>query len=268
MNNLYITSFLSMTGLAVFFAVVLAFADKKLKVKEDPKVEEITHLLPGVNCGACGALSCRDFAEHVVKERVDPAKCRVMHEDARKKIYEIMGTKETETFPMLPLVRCAAEWDQKKTAAEYKGVKTCGAANELFGGGMECGYGCIGFSDCVRVCQFDAIHMENGLPKVETTKCTGCGKCQEACPRGIIEMLEKANEKLFYVACSSHDDMMRTRKICPVGCISCGICVKLSKDGFFQITENLSKERVALQGDPTALEAIQAKCPTKVIKVI
>ena len=49
-----IISLLAMGGLGLFFATILAVASEKLKVEEDPKVEQVNEALPGLNCGACG----------------------------------------------------------------------------------------------------------------------------------------------------------------------------------------------------------------------
>ncbi len=163
-------------------------------------------------------------------------------------------------------MQCAAGWDQKTIKAEYKGIKTCEAANLVFGGGVACEYGCMGLGDCARVCPFDAIYMDNGLPKVVIEKCTGCGKCEEACPRAIIEIQEKKFERIFYVACSSKDTILRTRQVCKVGCIACGICEKLSPEKLFVVKDNLSRANYSKQSEPERIEVIQAKCPTKVIK--
>jgi len=271
MDNLITASVVSMAGLALIFAVVLAFADKKLKVEEDPKVEEINNLLPGVNCGACGFMSCHDFAEHIVSDDVNPAKCRVVDDETREKLCVIAGASDGEVYPKIAAVHCAAEADKKQPTAEYEGIKTCNAARLAFGGGMQCQYGCMGFGDCTEVCPFDAIHMVNRLPQVDIKKCTGCGKCAEACPRKVIEMIEKKTHKMFYVACSSQDGALRVRKICGVGCITCGICERLSPEKFFKIEKNLSRRDAAkqdLEDKQEEIEKIAGKCPTKVIKNI
>ena len=133
---------------------------------------------------------------------------------------------------------------------------------------MACEYGCMGFGDCCTECPFDALHMEDGLPVVDPAKCTGCGKCAEACPRGIITMEKMADGSLIYVACSSLDNTLRTRKACEVGCIACGICEKVSQEGFFKVEHNLSVPDYSKQS-PERMEdirAVAAKCPTKVIK--
>ena len=51
---------------------------------------------------------------------------------------------------------------------------------------VACKTGCIGCSICVKQCEFDAIHVENNLAKIDYSKCTGCGKCAEKCPQKVI----------------------------------------------------------------------------------
>ena len=41
-------------GLGGMFGAILAVAGRKLAVHTDPRIEEITNLLPGANCGSCG----------------------------------------------------------------------------------------------------------------------------------------------------------------------------------------------------------------------
>ena len=49
-----------------------------------------------------------------------------------------------------------------------------------------CDVGCIGCKICEKTCEFDAIHVTDNLASVDYSKCTGCGKCTEKCPRKII----------------------------------------------------------------------------------
>ena len=49
-----------------------------------------------------------------------------------------------------------------------------------------CSVGCIGCKMCTRVCEADAITVENNIAKIDYSKCTGCGKCAEKCPAKII----------------------------------------------------------------------------------
>ena len=41
-------------GTGLFFAICIAFANKKLKVWEDPRIDVVASMLPAANCGACG----------------------------------------------------------------------------------------------------------------------------------------------------------------------------------------------------------------------
>lgn len=257
-----------MAGIGIFFSSVLAFADRKLRVEEDPRIAEVFKFLPHVNCGACGYVSCHDFAEHIITDGEEPLKCRVLGEEAKEHLLKYLGEEEKETFPVIPLVHCAAKCQNKEPKAEYKGLKNCGGADLDFGGGMECQYGCMGYGDCSEACPFGALEMKDCLPVLIEEKCTGCGKCAEACPRGIIIMQEKRFPKLYYVACSSNDDALRVRGVCGVGCIACGICEKLSPEKYFKVENNLSRADFSKQKNQEEAQKIADKCPTKVIKEI
>ena len=43
-----------LVGLGLFFATVLAVAYRKLRVYEDPRIDQVEEMLPHANCGACG----------------------------------------------------------------------------------------------------------------------------------------------------------------------------------------------------------------------
>ena len=47
-----------LTGLALFFASVLAVSYRFLRVDEDPRIVTVEELLPASNCGACGEPGC------------------------------------------------------------------------------------------------------------------------------------------------------------------------------------------------------------------
>ncbi|NOQ63780.1 MAG: hypothetical protein GQ582_04645, partial [Methyloprofundus sp.] len=56
-----------MVALGAVLAIILAIANKKLFVFEDPRIEEVDEMLPQAQCGACGTPGCRPFAEAVVE---------------------------------------------------------------------------------------------------------------------------------------------------------------------------------------------------------
>jgi electron transport complex protein RnfB len=63
--------------LGFILAAVLAFANRKLYVQEDPRIDEVEEMLPGTNCGACGKPGCRAFAESCVGGKSNPGQCTV-----------------------------------------------------------------------------------------------------------------------------------------------------------------------------------------------
>ena len=51
--------------------IVLSIADTVFKVEVDERIERVTALLPGYNCGACGFPGCNGLATALVEREVD-----------------------------------------------------------------------------------------------------------------------------------------------------------------------------------------------------
>ncbi|MBQ7994846.1 MAG: electron transporter RnfB [Bacilli bacterium] len=68
MNILY--GVLILLGLGVLLAVGIVLFSKIFYVKEDPRIDDVAKMLPGINCGACGKAGCRDLAEGLVKGEI------------------------------------------------------------------------------------------------------------------------------------------------------------------------------------------------------
>ena len=49
-----------------------------------------------------------------------------------------------------------------------------------------CKAGCIGCKMCQKVCEYDAITVEDNIAHIDPEKCTNCGACAEKCPKKII----------------------------------------------------------------------------------
>ncbi|MBQ8004510.1 MAG: 4Fe-4S binding protein [Oscillospiraceae bacterium] len=49
-----------------------------------------------------------------------------------------------------------------------------------------CEVGCIGCHACEKACKYGAIEINESLARIDYSKCTSCGECAAACPRGII----------------------------------------------------------------------------------
>ena len=60
-----------LAGLGLILGFGLAVAAKILYVKVDTRVEDITGILPGANCGACGYPGCAGYAQAIVDATAD-----------------------------------------------------------------------------------------------------------------------------------------------------------------------------------------------------
>jgi len=49
-----------------------------------------------------------------------------------------------------------------------------------------CTIGCIGCKLCEKACEYDAVHVNDNLAKIDYDKCTNCGACVKACPVKVI----------------------------------------------------------------------------------
>ncbi|MFA6169356.1 MAG: RnfABCDGE type electron transport complex subunit B [Candidatus Margulisiibacteriota bacterium] len=260
--TIFLTSIIILGVLGFIFAALLALAADYFQVKTDPKIEAILAILPGANCGACGAAGCHNFAEKVVNGEIAVSGCVVGGKDVAEKVGAIMGIAlPTDYRKTIAAVHCGATEKIRRRVNRYEGVAKCAAANLVNGGGLACSYGCLGFGDCDCICPFDAIKMIDGLPQIDPDKCTSCGKCVAVCPRRIISIIP--HDFGAVIACSSKDPGAVVRKICPVGCIACKICEKAVPE-VYKVVDNLAVIDYTVKGvDPAP--AIE-KCPTKCIK--
>lgn len=68
------------------FGVLISLASMAFYVEEDKRVEDITKLLPGYNCGMCGHPGCNGLANAIVFEGADSKLCKPGKQDMRDKI--------------------------------------------------------------------------------------------------------------------------------------------------------------------------------------
>jgi len=265
MNSVWLLSVLSMGGIGLFFSILIALANKKLHVEEDPRIGQIAELLPNANCGACGYAGCAAFAQALVIGGVSVNNCPVSSADIKTMIAQILGVNVETGERQVAVVFCTGGDGIVAQKAEYHGIATCAAANLVGGGERACLYGCLGLGDCVRACPFDAIHMdEKRLPVVDREKCTGCGNCVAACPRGVIE-LHPISRHVF-VLCKNEDSPKVARNVCKNACIGCGICERAVNGQGFKVVNNLA--RVDHQVYTKELVLPTEKCPTKCIVIV
>ena len=234
-------------GLGLLFGLILAVASRVFHVEEDPRLEKLTEALPGANCGGCGFAGCAAYAKAVLEGTAPIGKCASGGDASAEKMAEILGGKAEKVTRRVALVRCAGykgvDADGKATGArmkgEYEGIRDCLAATKVAGRGpLICKFGCLGFGNCTAACKYDAIHVVNGVAKVDQEKCVGCMQCAARCPRGLIMPVEYG--KHVVIACASKAKGSVTIRGCTAGCIGCGLCKKICPEDAIHVEQNLA----------------------------
>ena len=87
---------------------------------------------------------------------------------ARQQVAEALGCEPGEIF----FTGCGPEGDNR--AGKGPAVTKV------------CANSCIACGMCERTCKFDAIHVVDGVARVDYDKCKGCGMCAQKCPKKII----------------------------------------------------------------------------------
>ena len=79
-------------GISLILGILLAVASKFLAVKEDPRVAEVTKMLPGANCGGCGYAGCAGMADSIVNSgNKNLSSCRPCKPEMKEKIKEYLA---------------------------------------------------------------------------------------------------------------------------------------------------------------------------------
>ena len=256
-----IIAVLALGGLTLTLAIMLVIANKKLYVYEDPRIDNVEEMLPHANCGACGYPGCRPFAEALVSGEVLPGKCTVGTEEGREAIANYLGVAAGGEEKQVARLACAGGINVARNRAQYEGMKSCQAASLVSGGGKGCFWGCLGFGDCDRVCDFDAIHMNvHGLPVVDIDKCTACGDCVEVCPKDLFSIQPISHQ--LWVACKNLEKGDDILEDCQVACTACGRCAMDAPGDLITIENNLPVVNYSL--DHQTQVPIQ-RCPTGAI---
>ncbi|MCB0549064.1 MAG: RnfABCDGE type electron transport complex subunit B [Phaeodactylibacter sp.] len=252
-----------LAGLGLVFAVILAVAYKRLRVEEDPRIDQVEEMLPHANCGACGEPGCRVFAEKVVANAVKISKCTVSSQAAIERIAAYLGVEAGAEEKRVARLLCAGGKREAHSLAEYAGtLRTCRGEAVVTGGPKACAWGCLGLGDCVNVCDFDALYLnEDGLPAVIPDKCTACGDCVEICPKNLFELMPES-QKLI-VQCKSLLEGSLAESKCSVACTACGRCVADAAPGLIEIRSNLAVVNYEL--NQLASPEATLRCPTNAI---
>jgi len=255
-------SALVLGGVGLFFGFLIAMANKKFYVWEDPRINEVEQLLPNSNCGACGQPGCRAFAEGLVNGKLQPSGCTVMGAEDINDVASYLGVDAGQASKRVARLLCAGGKDEAARNSDYAGLETCKAAAAIAGGGKACNWGCLGLGDCERACLLDAIFMNDDLlPVVIPDLCTACSDCVVACPKDLFQLMPI--EQKLIVQCKNLLKGDAAEDLCSVACNTCNRCVADSEPGVIDIIDNLAVinyEKNELT-DPKAT----GRCPTGAI---
>ena len=251
---------LAVVGLLI--GLMLVSAGEKFAVETDPRAVAVRECLPGNNCGGCGYAGCDALAEAIAKGEAPVNGCPVGGAAVAEKVSAVMGAKADAAEKRTAFVKCAGTCDAAKQNCNYIGIESCEAAAQMPGKGIKaCQHGCLGYGECVKACKFDAIHLFNGVARVDRSKCVACGQCVSACPQRLIELIPDSS--VWAVRCSSREKGAVVKQQCAAGCIGCMLCVKVCEHGAIRVENNLAKIDYALcVGCGKCVE----KCPAKVIQ--
>ncbi|HSK68633.1 MAG TPA: RnfABCDGE type electron transport complex subunit B [Candidatus Limnocylindria bacterium] len=247
-------------GLGILFGLLLTFASKKFAVPVDERFALVREAVAGANCGACGYPGCDPYSHAVVKgERIDL--CTPGGQKTIDALSKIMGQEAPTMDVQVSRVLCQGEKGVVKPRFDYNGLATCHTAVSQGGGPNLCVYSCVGYGDCVKVCRFDAMHIENGIVVIDEDKCTACGMCVKECPRSVLKMLPKAAR--VTVRCQNQYPPRESREACDRACIACRRCEKACNYDAIHVINNcaiIDPSKCTLCGECVKV------CPTKCIE--
>lgn len=250
---------IALGALGAVFGAVLAVASKIFAVKTDERLPLLTDALPGANCGGCGFAGCQAYAQAVLDGRAPIGLCAAGGSESAKQMSAIMGVEAAEVERKVAMVKCRGQNHAAK--GRYTGISDCRAAMFVGGDGPSaCPNGCLGFGTCVSVCKFDAIHVINGVARVDAEKCTGCMQCVEACPRKVITPVTYHTD--IVIACSNRQRGAHTRRVCDLGCVGCHLCEKQCDYDAIHVINNLA---VIDYGKCVSCGRCAAVCPRNLI---
>jgi electron transport complex protein RnfB len=159
-----LSAIFTLSGLAVFFGLLLGFAAIRFRIEGDPVADQVDAILPQTQCGQCSYAGCRPYAEAIASGEADINRCPPGGETTMLALADLLGRD-----PM-PL-------EDEEAAAKPKAIARIIEKD------------CIGCTLCIQACPVDAIlGAAKQMHSVIDDECTGCELCIPPCPVECIVM--------------------------------------------------------------------------------
>lgn len=85
-----VESIVMMLAVGGALGAILGISSKVLYVAPDTRVEDVTALLPGYNCGGCGFPGCNGLAEALVASEAEVTACKPAKPEQRDQVNEYL----------------------------------------------------------------------------------------------------------------------------------------------------------------------------------
>ena len=123
-------------------------------------------MLPCIDCGMCGHSTCSEFAKNVAEGKVEPEGCKLIKEGNLEKIKHYFKPTYEQSTKVVAFVKCKGGCKAVDKYI-YDGAKSCAIQERHHSGIKACKYACVGCGDCVSVCKYRAIKInERGVAEI------------------------------------------------------------------------------------------------------
>ena len=249
-------------AIGIIIGVLLGIASAKFKVEVDEKEAAVREELPGNNCGGCGYPGCDGLAKAIAEGKAPVNACPVGGAPVGEKIAAIMGVESGSSEKKVAFVKCKGTCDKTNVKYNYYGITDCSMVTVAPGSGEKaCAYGCMGYGSCVKACQFDAIHVVDGVAVVDKEKCVAFVKCKGTCDKTKVQYEYHGIEDCAKASVVPGGGA----KACSYGCTGFGTCVKACKFDAIHVVDGVAvvdKEKCVACG------ACVAACPKHLIDLV
>ncbi len=107
---------------------------------------------------------------------------------------------------------------------------------------------CTRCGKCIKVCHFDAIHLENQQYLIDPVACEGCGYCSYVCPTQAISM-KKALAGELYASKTRMGSYFSHARLA-IGADNSGKLVTEVRNQAKQLAEEYQKQTILIDGTP------------------